>query len=230
MAIIRANKTSDYTVMSNRHLRDKNLSLKAKGLLSVVLALPENWDYSISGLVAICKESETAVKSSIKELKDNGYMVVSKERGNNGQFEYVYTFLEIPEVENPEVENVGQLNTKESITEELNTKVLNTENINANPRKKTSPTYYPDELLNQAFLDFIEMRKKLKKPMTNRAIELLQKKLKELSTLPLSESMDNDLAIKILEQSILHDWQSIYPLKDNTSKQGQNVYDEWRNA
>lgn len=65
--------------MSNTHLRDKNLSLKAKGLLSVMLSLPDNWDYSIAGLVAICKENETAVKSALSELKDNNYVVVTKE-------------------------------------------------------------------------------------------------------------------------------------------------------
>lgn len=105
MAIIRTQKNTNYTVMSNRHLRDQNLSLKAKGLLSMVLSLPENWDYSIAGLVAICKENETAVNSCIKELKTYGYLKVTKERNEKGQFEYVYTFLEIPDIEKPGVEN-----------------------------------------------------------------------------------------------------------------------------
>lgn len=96
--------------------------------------------------------------------------------------------------------------------------------------KKTSPVYYPDELLNKAFIDFIEMRKKIRKPMTDRAIELMKKKLKGLAASPLSESMDNDLAIKILEQSTMNCWQSLYPLKDDNSNKTQNVYDEWRNA
>lgn len=65
--------------MSNTHLRDKNLSLKAKGLLSVMLSLPDNWDYSIAGLVTISKENETAVKSALNELKDSNYVVVTKE-------------------------------------------------------------------------------------------------------------------------------------------------------
>lgn len=76
MATIRVHKTKNYTVMSNTHLRDKNLSLKAKGLLSVMLSLPDNWDYSIAGLVAICKENETAVKSALSELKDNNYVML----------------------------------------------------------------------------------------------------------------------------------------------------------
>lgn len=92
MSVIRVNKTKNYTVMSNEHLKDKRLSLKAKGLLSVMLSLPDTWDYSISGLVAICKESETAVKSTLNELKSCGYLVVTKKMPNeteSGRTEYM---------------------------------------------------------------------------------------------------------------------------------------------
>lgn len=68
-SVCRVNKNANYTVMSNYHLRSTNLSLKAIGLLSKVLSLPENWDYSISGLTAICKEKETAIKAALDELK-----------------------------------------------------------------------------------------------------------------------------------------------------------------
>ena len=91
MATIRVHKTKNYTVMSNTHLRDKSLSLKAKGLLSVMLSLPDNWDYSIAGLVAISKENETAVKSALNELRDNNYVVVTKEnptKSNGGRIKY----------------------------------------------------------------------------------------------------------------------------------------------
>ena len=87
MATFRVNKTSDYTVISNYHLREKEMSLKAKGLLTLMLSLPENWDYSISGLASICAENETAIKTGLKELKKFGYLRISKifpskERGN----------------------------------------------------------------------------------------------------------------------------------------------------
>ena len=65
MAKIRVNKTKDYTILSNHHLKNKNLSLKAKGLLSVMLGLPDDWNYSINGLMAILKENETAIKSTL---------------------------------------------------------------------------------------------------------------------------------------------------------------------
>ena len=75
--------------------------------------------------------------------------------------------------------------------------------------------YFPnDELLNQAFGDYLEMRKQIKKPMTDRAIELAIKKLEELSAVPFSDSMDNDMAIRILHQSVMNGWQGLFPLKE----------------
>ena len=80
---------------------------------------------------------------------------------------------------------------------------------------KSARIYFPnDESLNQAFLDYLEMRKQIKKPMTERAVELAIKKLEELSTLPFSDSMDNDLAIQILNQSVMNSWQGLFPLKE----------------
>lgn len=69
MAVIRVEKTKNYTVMSNYHFKEKEMSLKAKGLLSLMLSLPDNWDYTIAGLVTICKENESAIKSALDELK-----------------------------------------------------------------------------------------------------------------------------------------------------------------
>lgn len=95
--------------------------------------------------------------------------------------------------------------------------------------KKPSNTYYPDELLNQTFIDYLDMRKKIKKPMTDRAIQLCMKKLKDLSTPKYSECMDNDIAIKILEQSIMNCWQGIFPLKEDRNTRKSEL-DEWRNV
>ena len=71
MATFKINKNRDFTIMSNFHLRDKNLSLKAKGLLSFMLSLPDDWDYSLKGLVSICKENKDAIRASLNELKSN---------------------------------------------------------------------------------------------------------------------------------------------------------------
>ena len=141
MAVFRINKTRDYTVMSNHHLKDRELSLKAKGLLSLMLSLPDDWDYSISGLCSICIESESAIKSALNELKKRGYLNVTKLMPNQtttGRIEYEYNIFEQPQInqttekqgvenlciENQAVENPPQLNTKESITKKQITKVL----------------------------------------------------------------------------------------------------------
>ena len=116
-SVCRVNKTENYTVMSNYHLKSKNLSLKAIGLLSKVLSLPNDWDYSISGLTYICKEKETAIKAALDELKQWGYLVVTKLMPNeteSGRIEYVYDFFEFSEKDNPDAEqsNSEQQNNK----------------------------------------------------------------------------------------------------------------------
>ena len=81
MAVYRVERTRDYTVMCNYHLKDKALSLKAKGLLSMMLSMPEEWNYSTRGLAAICKEGVEAVGNALKELEKAGYMVRRQLRG-----------------------------------------------------------------------------------------------------------------------------------------------------
>lgn len=149
MSCFRVNKRNNYTTMSNYHLKDKTLSLKAVGLLSKMLSLPDNWNYSINGLVAICKEKKTSVISTLDELKEHGYVIVTKKMPNEtdtGRIEYIYDIYETPQfekqgIEKQGIENLGleflglefqglenqpQLNTNKSNTKELNTKELST--------------------------------------------------------------------------------------------------------
>lgn len=111
MSVIRINKTKDYVVMSNEHLKEKEMSLKAKGLLSQMLSLPDNWEYSIAGLVALNKENETSIKSTLEELKKFGYLKVTKLLPNEtktGRIEYIYDVYEKKqEGEKQGVENLG---------------------------------------------------------------------------------------------------------------------------
>lgn len=136
MSTFRIEKTSNYTVMSNFHFKERDMSLKAKGLLSLMLSLPDNWDYSIAGLVSICLENETAIKSTLKELRQFGYLSVTKyypDQSDSGRIEYEYSIYEQPQkiqaikkqgVEVLGVENHGQLNKEQSNTKtEIETKV-----------------------------------------------------------------------------------------------------------
>ena len=88
MSVFKIEKNNNYTVMSNYHLRDKNLSYKAKGLLSFMLSLPEDWDYSLAGLCSISKEGRDGIRSILKELQEYHYLEIEKVRGEKGYFEY----------------------------------------------------------------------------------------------------------------------------------------------
>ena len=102
MSVFKIEKNKNYTIMSNYHLRDRNLTYKAKGLLSFMLSLPEDWDYSLNGLVAVSKESKDGIRSILKELQEHHYLEIKKVRGNKGYFEYNYLIYEIPHFINKE--------------------------------------------------------------------------------------------------------------------------------
>lgn len=94
MAVFRIEKTRDYTVMSNHHLRNTDLSLKAKGLLSLMLSLPEDWDYTTKGLARICKDGIDSISAGIRELEAHGYLIRERIRNENGQLGSIeYTIL-----------------------------------------------------------------------------------------------------------------------------------------
>ena len=98
MAVFRVEKTKDYTVMANHHLRNTLLSLKAKGLLSLMLSLPENWDYTTKGLSCICKDGIDSINATVKELEEQGYVVRKRIRNEKGQLTSIeYTILEQPQ-------------------------------------------------------------------------------------------------------------------------------------
>ena len=167
MAVIRVNKNKDYTVMSNNHFRNKDMSLKAKGLLSLMLSLPDDWDYSINGLVSICKEQESAIKATLSELKELGYLIIRKQMPNEtdtGRFEYIYDIYEYPKqgyekqavenqpleiqpIEKQAVENPTQLNTNILNTNISNTNISSTEKKSASaPADISMYEYYVDKM------------------------------------------------------------------------------------
>lgn len=111
MAVFRIEKTRDYTVMSNHHLRNTDLSLKAKGLLSLILSLPEEWDYTTKGLARICKDGVDSICAGVRELEDHGYVVRERVRNANGQLGAIeYTILEQPRPPEPKREKLEREN------------------------------------------------------------------------------------------------------------------------
>ena len=103
MAVFRIERTRDYTVMSNHHLRNGKLSLKAKGLLSMMLSLPEDWNYTTRGLAAICKEGVDAIGGALRELETAGYIVRHQLRDRQGRIsDTEYVIYEQPQPKNPD--------------------------------------------------------------------------------------------------------------------------------
>lgn len=150
MAIYRVERTRDYTVMSNYHLKDRELSLKAKGLLSMILSLPDEWNYTLRGLAAISKEGVDAIGSTVRELEKAGYIIRRQLRGANGRIsDTEYTIYEQPhkqdntsdvevsnlnepytgnpDMDRPSAKKPAELNTKQENTQRENTNRVNTD-------------------------------------------------------------------------------------------------------
>lgn len=151
MAVFRVHKTKNYTLMSNHHLRDKDLSLKAKGLLSVMFSLPDSWNYSIPGLCAILKENETAVKSTIKELKATGYLIVDKKKPckeeGRSKFEYIYNIYETPH------EVSDNSNNQEAFFQGIETLALEVPEVEHHPHNKRTDISTTDKSITDTDKD-----------------------------------------------------------------------------
>ncbi len=130
MAVFRKHKNKDFTVMCNHHLRDKKLSLKAKGLLSEMLSNDDDWEYSISSLASMNKEGKDAIQAALKELEESGYLVRTRTTDEQGRFDCIYDVYEVPPeaglpqpenrdgksvTENPPLRNTNIRNTKEEL-------------------------------------------------------------------------------------------------------------------
>ena len=167
MGVFRVEKNKNYTVMSNMHLRDKELSLKAKGLLSLMLSLPDDWDYTLRGLAAINKESINTISGIVNELIEHGYIIRQQIRGTAGRFGDIdYIIFESPEEceqyileheekEDAQIEDISPCH-KKPYTETRDTdscdanKILNKQNTNIS----NNQSIYPKD--DKAYVEFYE--------------------------------------------------------------------------
>ena len=151
MAVVRVNKTSDFTVMSNTHFKEREMSLKAKGLLSLMLSLPDEWDYSVRGLVTLSKDGKGSVTKALIELEELGYVKRTRAHDEKGRFSgYDYDIFETPYAEKPLTENPSTENpmTGKPLTEnppQLNTNILTPKelknNVLSTDEEKATPDY-----------------------------------------------------------------------------------------
>lgn len=210
MSVFRINKTNNYTVMSNHHFKEKKMSLKAKGLLSLMLSLPDDWDYSISGLATLSKDGKDSIMSALAELEKFGYLTRTRLTNEKGQFAGVeYNIFEIPQPKNP-------------ISEKPNEENENSENPNSENRAQLN-TNLTNHLLNEIFTllntndpelialyrEYIQMREKINSPLTEMGLEKLIERAKRLSK-------NNERIEKLLlESAIINNWKNVYPPRES---------------
>lgn len=216
MAVVRVHKNDNYTVMSNYHFKERGLSLKAKGLLSLMLSLPNTWDYSIAGLVKLSKDGKDSVMSALGELEKYGYLKRVRQKDSKGKFSGIeYNIYEAPQAnipiadnpisdkptaDNENAEKPLQLNTKELNTKEVNTKGLNTNN----DIYREALDNIKDIELRSLYEEYIEMREEMQAPVSKRGLDMLINRNERLSNL------DIELQKALLEAAILNNWKNVY--------------------
>lgn len=240
MPVIRVKKDKNYTVMSNFHLRDTRLSNKAIGLMCKMLSLPEDWDYTVNGLSAICKDGKDSIRAQLKELETYGYLTRERIRNDKGQVaESVYTLTEKPMTENSSQENQTSNNERMGLNGTLQAENPMTKNptqgkptqLNKEVPSKDYKRVLNKEVLSladgysdsfkESWLGFVDMRKSMKKPMTLRAAKMILKKLDTLS------GGNEEKKIAILDKSVVKCWVDVYDLKEQQSVPSRNSKKEY---
>ena len=210
-------KKENFTTIHNNLILDESISWKAKGILIYMLSKPAGWKYKSSEIAKNATDGRDSVRNGLKELVENGY--ISRQKNSDGSLTYyifedkrqnnIKDYLQKSETENPKLENPKLDNPS----------VYKRKNTN-NKRIIVIKEYiYKGEKFLETYSDFKNMRDDIKKPMTERAEKILLTKLKKLAG-----ENNEELAIKILEQSILNNWQDIYPLKEENNANGSNGY------
>lgn len=210
MAILRKQRRGQYTVIDNTIFRDSSLSNKALGMLCRMLSLPDGWEFSVMGLVALSNDGKSAVMSQLEELEEHGYLMRNqvREGGKIAGIEYIVSETRLSDF--PHTENQHTEKQHAEIPTQSNT------NISITNKSITKDIYEGlPENLREVLYEFEQMRKSIKKPMTDVARKRLIRELQKLA----GENVQ--MMIKILDQSILNSWAGVYPLKENMKPKGR---------
>ena len=226
MSVVRVHKTKNFTVMSNYHFKEKEMSLKAKGLLSLMLSLPDSWNYSVSGLVKLSKDGKDGVMSALSELEKFGYLTRVKTINEKGQFSGIeYNIYEEPQedfsfAENPISDNAkaekshaekpSQLNTK--LTNNLKNKII----YDINNYIDILETI-PDEHLRNLYCYFLDNRNLMDAPLTRKGLELLIERVRELA------GLDIDKQKALLRTAVINNWKNVYQKGEEPSAQAEEL-------
>ena len=224
MSVFRINKTQNYTVMSNHHFKEKKMSLKAKGLLSLMLSLPDDWDYSISGLATLSKDGKDSIMSALGELEKFGYLTRKRTTNEKGQFAGVeYNIFEIPQPKNPISENSNSENENSENPNSENRAQLNTNLTNHLINELYNKLSTKDSELLELYQQYIQVRENMKSPLNETSLEKLITRAKRLSN-------DNIRIEKVLlESAIINNWKNVYPPRESElARLNDDLKDEMR--
>ena len=227
MSVFRINKTNNYTVMSNHHFKEKKMSLKAKGLLSLMLSLPDDWDYSISGLATLSKDGKDSIMSALAELEKFGYLTRTRLTDEKGRFAGVeYNIYEIPQPKEPIAENPNSTNENAGKSNAENHEQLNTNSTNYLLDKvfELLSTNERDAELIALYREYIRMRETINAPLTEIGLEKLIERAKRLSK--------GNIIVErgLLETAIINNWKNVYPPRESElERMGADMREEMRN-
>ena len=234
MSVIRIHKTNNFTVMSNYHFKEKKMSLKAKGLLSLMLSLPDDWNYSVSGLVRLSKDGKDSVMSALAELEKFGYLSRSQLTNDKGQFSGIeYNIFEQPQTEIPVAEKQNAANTNAAKANAENREQLNTNpSITKNNKDiKVSNTISEEELysllltiddseLAELYREYTEWRATTESPLTKQGLQMLMKRCERLS------GFDTAVQKAMLETALIQGWKNVFSPKPEEQKGVNSVAEE----
>jgi hypothetical protein len=226
MSVFRVHKTENYSIIANFHFKEKGLSLKAKGLLSLMLSLPDTWQYSISGLTKLSKDGKDSVMSALAELEDFGYLKRTRLTNSKGQFSGVqYDIFEEPQPKEPVADNQNEENTNKGKSNAEEPDQLNTILINHLKDKvfELLSTNERDAELIALYQEYIEMRDKISSPLTELGLAKLIDRTKRLS--------NGNIRVEkvLLETAIINSWKNTYPPRESElARLNEDIKDELR--
>lgn len=209
MSVIRVHKTANFTVMSNYHFKEKKMSLKAKGMLSLMLSLPEDWDYTVAGLVTLSSDGKDSVNSALKELEKHGYLTRQRVTNSKGQFAGIeYNIFEQPQ-EKPIADKPISANSISEMPMQEKQPQLNTNSINHLFDQLFIELSTKDVELIAAYRDYIKMREEMNAPLNETSLKKLIQRAKRIAN-------DNIRIEKVLlENATINQWKNVYPPRES---------------
>ena len=235
MSIMRIHKTKNFTIMSNFHFKEKKMSLKAKGLLSLMLSLPDDWNYSISGLVTLSKDGKDSVMSALAELEKFGYLKRTRLTNSKGQFQGVeYDIFEEPQPESPVAEEQNEGNQNEGNANagdqpQLNTKLTKDSFNKELKEQKTNEDLYSIirnnvafEALLPYFDAYVDMREDIGQPISPSGLEMLIQRCNRLAKYNINKQR------VMLEAATINGWKNVYSPNDNDAPEAVRTDEAYR--